>query len=111
MADTASATPAAPEPVKPEPVQSIEVKTEIKEEDGEDKSDHEEDGAEAANGEEPAVTNEQYKALKNITDVLTNYKTKLKGDEYARASKHVTVSGGLICEQGTFSVCFVQTHP
>ncbi|KIW89416.1 uncharacterized protein Z519_10270 [Cladophialophora bantiana CBS 173.52] len=79
-------TPSAP---VTEPVQSIEVEPAVKEEDAaDDKSDNEGDGAEEAEDvageeqDEPAVSIEQYKALKNITDVVTNYKIKVKDEDY-----------------------------
>ncbi|KAJ9499363.1 hypothetical protein H2202_004946 [Exophiala xenobiotica] len=79
MADTPTV-----EPATAVPVQSIEVETEVKQEDAaEEKSD--DDGAEAegndATGEEASVSNEQYKALRNITETLTNHKIKVKGDD------------------------------
>ena len=65
------------------PIESIEVRPEVKEEDGgEDKSDEDADAPEDyAGGETPAVDNGQYKALKNIAEVLSNLKIKVKGDE------------------------------
>lgn len=66
----------------PDPVDSIEVVTEVKDEDpGDEKSDNEPDAAEDDGGGERPVSNDQYKALKNITEVLTNHKVKVKGDE------------------------------
>ena len=60
-----------------------EVETELKEEDaGEDRSDNDADIVEEDTGEEPAVSTDQYKSFKNITEVLTNFKIKVKGDEY-----------------------------
>lgn len=68
----------------PQVQDSIEVVTEIKDEDaGDERSENlnEPDaGDDEAAGERP-VSNDQYKALKNITDVLTNHKVKVKGDE------------------------------
>jgi hypothetical protein len=86
MAEAVSAESASAEPAAAaEPVESIEneAETVVKEEDaGEEKSENEGDVAEQPNtGEEPAVSNEQYKALKNITEVLANHKMKIKGDE------------------------------
>ncbi|KIY03172.1 uncharacterized protein Z520_01639 [Fonsecaea multimorphosa CBS 102226] len=86
--ETATATATADAPVT-EPVQSIEVEPAVKEEDAaDDKSDNEGDGAEEAEDaagegqEEPPVSLEQYRALKNITDILTNYKITVKDEDY-----------------------------
>ena len=66
----------------PDPVDSIEVATEVKDEDpGDEKSDNEPDAPEDEAGGERPVSNDQYKALKNITEILTNHKVKVKGDE------------------------------
>ncbi|KIW27945.1 uncharacterized protein PV07_07640 [Cladophialophora immunda] len=81
-----------------EPVESIEVEPAVKEEDAaDDKSDNEGDGAEEAEEadeadeaedaagegqEEPPVSVDQYRALKNITDIVSNYKTKVKDEDY-----------------------------
>jgi len=64
-----------------------EMRPEVKEEDaGEDKSDNDADAVEHDTGEEPAVSNDQYRAFKNVTEILTNLKVKVKGDEYVRLS-------------------------
>lgn len=80
MAETDSAA----EPSNPEPVESIEVETgvRVKDEDAaEDDSGNEaDDVAEDAAGGERAVSREQYKALKNIADVLSNFKIKIKNE-------------------------------
>jgi len=84
MADTADADSATPN--SPQPIQSIEVETEVKAEEGGDDdaggsgNDVDEEGGTTA-GDEPPVSTEQYKALKNIAEVLTNFKVKVKGDE------------------------------
>lgn len=80
-ASAEESTAKSPDP----PVQdSVEVATEAKDEDAaDDKSENlnEPDAAEdEAAGERP-VSNDQYKALKHITEVLTNHKLKVKGDE------------------------------
>jgi len=91
MADTPTV-----EPATPVPVQSIEVETEVKQEDAAEEKcdDDDDDDAEAdedgATGEEPGVSNEQYKALRNITETLTNYKIKVKGDEYVHRTSRLT---------------------
>ncbi|OAP65436.1 hypothetical protein AYL99_01408 [Fonsecaea erecta] len=88
MAESETADAPADAPVN-EPVQSIEVEPSVKEEDAaDDKSDNDGDGAEEAENppgegqEEPPVSLEQYRALKNITDVLSNYKIKVKDEDY-----------------------------
>lgn len=71
------------EPSTAEPVASIEVEADVKQEaEGEEKSENEGDEVEENAGDERAVSNEQYRALKNITEVLANHKIKVKGDEY-----------------------------
>ncbi|KIV82064.1 hypothetical protein PV11_04200 [Exophiala sideris] len=70
------------QPSTGEPVESIEVEPDtVNQEDaGEDKSDNEAEGDETV-GDDRAVSNEQYRALRNITEVLTNHKIKIKGDD------------------------------
>lgn len=64
-----------------EPVQSIE--TDLKQEDAaEEKSDEDAEAEEdEVGGDSQGVSSEQYKALRNIAEILTNYKIKVKGDE------------------------------
>lgn len=64
----------------------MDVDAEVKEEEepADEKSENEvePDAVEdAPAGEEPAVSNDLYKAFRNITEVLTNLKVKIKGDE------------------------------
>lgn len=81
MADP-STTEEVPRAKSPDPVDSIEVVAEIKDEEpADEKSDNEADAHEDEAGGERPVSNDQYKALKSITDILTNYKVKVKGDE------------------------------
>lgn len=70
-------------PVSTKPVQSIEVESEVKEEDeGEEGSDHENGANEGAEAEEDndgrPISNTLYRALKIITDILLDYKIKVK---------------------------------
>jgi hypothetical protein len=107
MADTPTV-----EPATAVPVQSIEVESEVKQEDAaEEKSDV--DGAEAegndATGEEPGVSNEQYKALRNITETLTNHKMKLKGDEYVHRIFGLTTV--LTCLVSIILLCCLGASP
>ncbi|KIW11041.1 hypothetical protein PV08_10340 [Exophiala spinifera] len=73
-------TPVA-ESANAEPVQSIE--TDLKQEDvADDKSDEDAEAEEGEGGEaHQGVSSEQYKALKNIAEILTNYSVKVKGDD------------------------------
>lgn len=81
-ADAATSKPVESSEVEMEMEAEAEVETDVKEEDAaEGKSDNGDSGAAETNGDEPAVSVEQYKALKNITDILNNHKIKIKGDE------------------------------
>jgi len=65
----------------PKPVESIEVENEVKEEDAaDDASDAENDAQDTSGGQRP-VSNQLYKAFKNITDILLNLKYTTKNNE------------------------------
>lgn len=68
----------------PKVADSVEVEAEVKEEQetGEDGTNDVTPHA-AKSGE--AVTNQQYKALKEITERLTNHRITRRGDEWARS--------------------------
>lgn len=95
------AEPDSTEPKPSEPVASIErepaaeneqVEVAEAKDDGkdggpaEDKSDNDAEGEDDAQGEENdgrPVSRNQYKALKSITDTLTNHKVKIKDESVA----------------------------
>lgn len=80
MADESTTDRAAQE----DPVDSIEVDTSVKVEDAGDEGSENEDAEgedEMAIDGEAGVNSEQYKALRNITEVLANFKIKIRGDE------------------------------
>jgi hypothetical protein len=66
-----------------QPVESIEVDQVVKNENaGEDvEHTHEEARAGEMGLDEQGVTNEQFKALKAVAEMLYNYNVKIKGDE------------------------------
>jgi hypothetical protein len=61
---------------------SMEVDLEVKEEQEAGEDEASDAAPRAAKSGEP-VTNQQYKALKEITEKLTNHKITRRGDEYA----------------------------
>jgi len=80
------------QPSTAEPVESIEV-GDVKQEDAvEEKSDNEGDAVDENAGDDRAVSNEQYRALRNITEVLTNHTIKIKGDEYVPYASGIILS-------------------
>jgi chromatin structure-remodeling complex subunit RSC1/2 len=78
MVEEAPASPSA----SPKVEESVEVDPEVKEEQDIAEDGTVEAGTRAATSGEP-VTNNQYKALKEITDKLTNHKITRRGDECA----------------------------
>jgi len=66
-----------------QPVESIEVDQVVKNENAGEDEEHANDEARAVGTglDEPGVTNDQFKALKAVAEMLYNYNVKIKGDE------------------------------
>lgn len=66
----------------PDSTEALKADSTVKEEEAaDDRSDNEADPAEEDTAGDRPVSNDQYRAFKNIADILTNHKYKAKGEE------------------------------